>query len=687
VSDNAQEWRWVGEDGVERTVTEQDLIAALSSETLPNFVLVWKHGWLEWLPAMQVSELSWALPPGKSDEPAKPREKDSALAPPPPPLYRYPVIKRRAANLRSDRPPGARPEPRPPRPPVKKAEITLPGPGPFDPPTLPFEGALLDDATLLKVANAEPSQPGIEEVDIDSLKHSDPVASLEIPTPDSDPATELDDAEVEAASDPDVSLIPSGPAAAPTRYGHDDDAETRVRAAKAPTEAQYVGPHAPPAPERTRESQTEPELPKVPPPPEPDETAPPVLRFLRLLADPRRRALSLYAAGGCVVAVFLGSLIIGLRSGSDAAPAPSGSTPASPRETSAAASFASAVGRPSPSAASPSRSSLGAPCAIVTAAMKVADWANPAVVPVFAPIPDSSRIAVGLAQSDIYAIGITIDPKTLDPDQVFREYRRAKLTSVVPTTNDRRLHFEVTRADKKFDASRVVDAAPPFSIGVVAGGVARRLGDDDPTVVWPFDDVASMTVPRLVSVAGVGHAVTFRRGDRGGHVLFGWLTPKGERKSKLVEVNAGADQLGTPTIAAGAHTVVVAFAARHGADSPWRVVMSQVRDGEMPGAVVHFEVPAGGPGGDAISPSATAIGNGRWLLQWTEGSSGNRVVRAQTLAPDLTAASDPVNLSPTGLNAGQAALFSRGDTAAVLFYVQRERGAHELWGASLDCTR
>lgn len=680
MSDNAQEWRWVGEDGVERTVAEQDLIAALSSETLPNFVLVWKHGWLEWLPAMQVSELSWALPPGKSDEPAKPREKDSALAPPPPPLYRYPVIKRRAANLRSDRPPGARPEPHPPRPPAKKAEITLPSSGVLDPPTLQLEGALLDESDRLKAAKAEPSQPGIEEVDIDSLKHSDPVAALEIPTPDSDPATELDDAEVEAASDPDVSIIPSGPDAAPVRYGHDDDAETRVRAAKAPTEAQYVGPHAPPAAERTREAQTEPELPKVPPPPEPDDAAPPVLRLLRLLADPRRRALSLYAAGGCVAAVFLGSLFVGLRSGSDAAPAAS-------VETSAAAPSASAVARPSPTAASPARSSLGAPCAVVTPAMKVADWANPSVVPVFAPIPDSSRIAVGLAQSDIYAIGITIDPKTLDPDQVFREYRRAKLTSVVPTTSDRRLHFQVTRADKKFDAARVVDATPPFSIGVVAGGVARRLGDDDPSVVWPFDDVASMTVPRLVSVPGVGHAVTFRRGDRAGHVLFGWLTSKGERKSKLVEVNAGADQLGTPTIAAGAHAVVVAFAARHGADSPWGVVLSLVRDGEMPGAVVHFEVPAGGPGGDAISPSATAIGNGRWLVQWTEGSSGNRVVRAETLAPDLSPASDPVNLSPPGVNAGQAALFSRGDTAAILFYVQRERGAHELWGASLDCTR
>src|SRR6185503_462746 len=74
VNDKAEEWRWVGEDGVEKPVAEQELIAELSSESLPNYTLVWKKGWLEWLPAMQVAELAWALPSGKADDPVKPRE-------------------------------------------------------------------------------------------------------------------------------------------------------------------------------------------------------------------------------------------------------------------------------------------------------------------------------------------------------------------------------------------------------------------------------------------------------------------------------------------------------------------------------------------------------------------------------------------------------------------------------------
>ena len=109
MSEDSKEWRWVGEDGAQTTLSEQELIAELSSESLPHYTLVWKKGWAEWLPAMQVVELAWSLPPGKADDPATPKEKKSADSPPAPPLYRYPVIKRRAQNLKSDKPPPERP--------------------------------------------------------------------------------------------------------------------------------------------------------------------------------------------------------------------------------------------------------------------------------------------------------------------------------------------------------------------------------------------------------------------------------------------------------------------------------------------------------------------------------------------------------------------------------------------------
>src|SRR5689334_16941924 len=164
VNDKAEEWRWVGEDGVEKPVAEQELIAELSSESLPNYTLVWRKGWLEWLPAMQASELAWALPPGKADEAVKPREKDTAAQPPAPPLYRYPVLKRRAANLRTEKPPPA-PRPSPKAPLVEPATTVMEDSDNKTEPKQDKPGTI-DGPTLVV-------RP-VEEVDMSSIEASNP---------------------------------------------------------------------------------------------------------------------------------------------------------------------------------------------------------------------------------------------------------------------------------------------------------------------------------------------------------------------------------------------------------------------------------------------------------------------------------------------------------------------------------
>src|SRR5690349_6904526 len=55
-------WRWTIEDGDPQTGTEDELIRQLSTGRLPPYVLVWREGWGEWLPAMQVEELAEAFP-------------------------------------------------------------------------------------------------------------------------------------------------------------------------------------------------------------------------------------------------------------------------------------------------------------------------------------------------------------------------------------------------------------------------------------------------------------------------------------------------------------------------------------------------------------------------------------------------------------------------------------------------
>jgi hypothetical protein len=91
-----------------------------------------------------------------------------------------------------------------------------------------------------------------------------------------------------------------------------------------------------------------------------------------------------------------------------------------------------------------------------------------------------------------------------------------------------------------------------------------------------------------------------------------------------------------------------------------------------------------GTGGGAISPALSAIAGGRWLMQWTEGASGQYQVRVQTLTSDLIAFGSPQLVSPKGANAGQGivAPFEKG---ALSLFILTTAGHDELWGASLSC--
>jgi hypothetical protein len=106
--------------------------------------------------------------------------------------------------------------------------------------------------------------------------------------------------------------------------------------------------------------------------------------------------------------------------------------------------------------------------------------------------------------------------------------------------------------------------------------------------------------------------------------------------------------------------------------------------GSVPSSTEVVPLPKGGPGGDAFTPDIAGLPDGRWVLVWTEGSSGNRAIRAQTLAPDLTPLGDPIALSPPAGNFGQGVLGVTEGYVTVVF-LQQGRANYELWGAMLQC--
>jgi hypothetical protein len=283
-------------------------------------------------------------------------------------------------------------------------------------------------------------------------------------------------------------------------------------------------------------------------------------------------------------------------------------------------------------------------------------------------------------------MGITVDPKTLDMDQVFRHDASDALLSVVPTTAADKLKFELTRAGDPLSSAAVVNAPRPYRLGLGKGGIARQyVGTHGIERIWSVRTPA-ITEPRVAQLPGYGPAVTFRAGDATGEIRMGWLDTSGDRNSELFTLPQDAQFVGTPTVAENGKEVLLAFSARATRESAWVVHLATAQKGKAPGRVVAFKPPGADPGEGAIAPTAAALPDGRWVLQWTEGAPGKRSVRAQVVDERLVAASDAVTLSGAETNAGQGALWPQGETVMSLFLV-RHGSEHELWGASLICER
>src|SRR3954463_12156844 len=90
-SSNGACWAWVTEHRTPESASTAQLVSWFYRGELPPHTLVWKRGWGEWLPAMQVAELAAAFP---SVTPGSRRVARAVLTgeltPPPVPVADYP---------------------------------------------------------------------------------------------------------------------------------------------------------------------------------------------------------------------------------------------------------------------------------------------------------------------------------------------------------------------------------------------------------------------------------------------------------------------------------------------------------------------------------------------------------------------------------------------------------------------
>ncbi len=667
------DWHWTNAQGDPIPVSEWELVASLADGAIPVDSLVWRQGWKRWLPANRVSELSAAIPkqrqlsvlipavdPGVTRPPPLPRELFEKRAPStvPPAPRTHALVRRPAAHTLMDseeirsnsgtlRPPGAVPPP-PRHLPSAIREV-------------PSEGAA--EAPLHHLVALAPAAETLPPPT--SARHMTPMpARCNTPAPGMRRRTPYPATRAVSSGPPasaNFSPLSSPPECSPIPgFRQDDDLPTLPHLAPPerspdPTPDLPTLPYGPLELAPADEALTLPYSPPVSS--RPSHSPSPVSRRPR----PRAKGWRLAAIGLAVMGVVAVGWAWRARSNATAVKAArSHVTPATTPRVSTAA------------------------CVGFGPAARLAPTTVLGVMPVVVNAQESGRLAIGLAESATSAAGLFVNIEDLSVRYAFREPGTSKVVSVVPLSAGSELRFAVTRDDTPLRQARVVVAQPDFLFGLGETGFARQLPGQPPEEVWAVTPGLAVTEPRIASAGPAGHVVAFRQGGQSGRIAHGWLARDGRGRLGPWLIESTAHFVGTPAVAVSGEELLLAFASRQLETEPWGLSLARASFDAPAEPARRFGIPAGGPGGDVITPALTRLSGDRWLLQWAEGPPGQRQLRVQTLSDALGPLGSPVTLSPLGSNAGQGVLWFGGQRAVSVFVVNVAKGA-ELWAARMDC--
>jgi len=86
-----------------------------------------------------------------------------------------------------------------------------------------------------------------------------------------------------------------------------------------------------------------------------------------------------------------------------------------------------------------------------------------------------------------------------------------------------------------------------------------------------------------------------------------------------------------------------------------------------------------------MAPSVAALGDGRFLLAWTEAGSGRNQVRAEVIDATDHVTGEPLAVSPGDLVAGQGTIALTDSGRGAIAYLVAKRSAFELRASAIDC--
>ncbi|WP_394844046.1 GYF domain-containing protein [Pendulispora brunnea] len=313
-------------------------------------------------------------------------------------------------------------------------------------------------------------------------------------------------------------------------------------------------------------------------------------------------------------------------------------------------------------------------------------------------------LALGFASAPKEAVTLLLDPATLatSAEHTTKAADVVRRVTPVPPAHAGGKDGSPAAAislDRKGDAiegRRTSSGPAPVDFGVANGHLVwAARGESKSSALWALAGDGPVEALRAVPLDGAerGYAITFRRGTS----IWTGVVAAGDKslvtKGELTEIKGLGPQVGSPSIAASGDTVLVLWADRANADEPWSLRYQRWQatgtsaSDRAAEAAKTFNVPAGGLGAPFMSPGVTSLGQGRFLVVWTEGPVSSHQVRAQTLDADGALQGSAFTVSSEGANAGQGQATVLPDGRGAVAYLVAGGKGFELMATSVSCPR
>ena len=292
-------------------------------------------------------------------------------------------------------------------------------------------------------------------------------------------------------------------------------------------------------------------------------------------------------------------------------------------------------------------------------------------------------IALGFATGPRDGTVLSVDPSSLDTKATTHTKGADTIRRVVALKGGPAA--DVDRKGDKLQGRRSVAVEPPIDLGSDGSNVAWAPHGTDKTIaLWPLGGTGPVEALRAERT-DAGTFVAFRQGSSIYVGTFGGTPPA--PLGLLSRIDGLGTKVGSPALAVDGPHALVVFADRANDADPWGLRWVSVTAGKEPSAAKTFSPPAGGLGEHAMSPGVARVGDGAFLLVWTEGPTSNHQVRGLV----VDAAGEPhgtaLMLSADGENAGQgqAAITSTGQ-GVVAFLAAGAPKSFDVLATSITCT-